>query len=85
MKQRILMGWTFKRGLYVTLGLIVIVQSVTQQQWFGTILGAYFTAMGIFAFGCASGDCFSGNCNTEIKNQNNQSIENINFEEVKTK
>ncbi|MFC5284118.1 hypothetical protein [Pedobacter alpinus] len=85
MRERILSGWTFKRGLYVTLGIIVIIQSVTQHQWFGVVLGSYFAAMGLFSFGCAGGNCFSGYCSTKTPKYNKQEIEDIRFEEVKSK
>lgn len=53
------------------------------RQWFGVAFGSYFAAMGLFAFGCASGNCFGGNCETESKHKtSNQDIE---FEEVNTK
>ncbi|MFN3940472.1 MAG: hypothetical protein ACK4IY_07775 [Chitinophagales bacterium] len=62
MKNRILTGWTFARVLYLILGSIVIVQSILDSQWFGVAFGGYFAAMGLFAFGCASGNCLGGNC-----------------------
>ncbi|MGV8878118.1 MAG: hypothetical protein ACOH2A_03710 [Sphingobacteriaceae bacterium] len=65
MKNRILTGWTFRRVLYVAIGLFVVIQSVMQQQWLGIFLGSYFASMGIFAFGCAAGNCAAGNCNTD--------------------
>jgi len=85
MKQRILNGWNFKRGLYVVLGIVVIIQAATQQQWFGVVFGSYFAAMGIFSFGCASGNCFGGNCATPTSKNHTQDIEDIKFEKVKSK
>jgi hypothetical protein len=57
MRERILTGWTFQRVMFIVLGLVVVVQSIIQQQWLGLILGSYFTAMGLFSFGCAAGNC----------------------------
>lgn len=57
MKERILTGWTIQRGLYVVIGGFMIVQSIMDRQWFAIVFGAYFAAMGIFAFGCAGGNC----------------------------
>jgi hypothetical protein len=85
MKQRILTNWTFTRALYLVVGITVIVQSVLSQQWFGAIFGGYFAAMGLFAFGCASGNCFGGNCAAETLQKSNATIEDVDFEEVKTK
>jgi hypothetical protein len=65
MKERILKGWTLRRGLYLVIGIFVLVQSVMDRQWFGIFFGAYFTAMGLFGFGCASGNCAGDNCSKE--------------------
>lgn len=83
MKQRILTNWTFARALYLIMGIAVIVQSVMSQQWFGVAFGGYFAAMGLFAFGCASGNCFGGNCSVEPNQKS--TIQDVDFEEVKIK
>lgn len=57
MKERVLTNWTFARALYLVMGLIVIVQSLMSQQWLGVLFGGYFAVMGLFAFGCAAGNC----------------------------
>lgn len=80
MKERILTGWNFQRAFYLFMGLFVIVQSVMDKQWFGTILGAYFTSMGLFRFGCAAGACYT---NTSNSMPNNKDIQHVEFEEVK--
>ena len=85
MKQRILTNWTFTRVLYLVLGIFVIIQSAMSQQWFGVLFGGYFAAMGLFAFGCAAGNCFGGNCAVEPKQKASTVIEEVEFEEVKTK
>ena len=83
MKQRILTNWTFARALYLIMGIAVVVQSVMSQQWLGVVFGGYFAAMGLFAFGCASGNCFGGNCSVEPKQKS--TIQEVDFEEVKIK
>lgn len=85
MKERILTNWTFTRALFLTMGIMVIVQSVISHQWFAVLFGAYFASMGLFAFGCASGNCFGGSCATEPKAKSDAAIEEVEFEEVKTK
>jgi hypothetical protein len=80
MKDRILTNWTFTRALYLIMGLFVIVQSFMSQQWFGIVFGGYFASMGLFAFGCASGNCIGENCSTK-PTQN--SIQVIHSEEKK--
>lgn len=71
MKDRILKGWNFMRILYLVLGGIVFVQSMQEKQWIGMALGAYFAAMGLFAFGCAAGNCYGGACNYDAKSKRN--------------
>lgn len=65
MINRILTGWNFLRVIYVLLGSMVIVQSALAKQWAGLIFGIYFASMGLFAFGCAAGNCFGGKCTVE--------------------
>lgn len=57
MIKKIISGWSFRRALYLGLGILLIVQSVVNNMWFGVIFGAYFAAMGLFSFGCAGGHC----------------------------
>jgi hypothetical protein len=85
MIKRIMNDWTFTRALYLILGIVVIVQSVMTQQWFGAIFGAYFASMGLFAFGCAAGNCFGTNQKTEMQRIENMDVHDIEFEEVKRK
>ncbi len=54
---KFLNNWNFRRSIYMLVGIFIIIQSVLISQWFGLIFGAYFTAMGLFGFGCASGNC----------------------------
>jgi hypothetical protein len=85
MKNRILNNWTFMRALYLLMGIAVIVQAVMSQQWFGVLFGGYFASMGLFAFGCAAGNCYGGNCAIEPQQKSNTTIQDVEFEEVKTK
>jgi hypothetical protein len=39
--------------------------------------------MGLFAFGCASGNCYGGNCETMPMKKSDKKIEDVTFEEVK--
>ncbi|MEP6464655.1 MAG: hypothetical protein ABJB05_00055 [Parafilimonas sp.] len=71
---RILSGGTFRRILYTVIGTLVIIQSIMQHQWFGILFGAYFASMGIFAFGCAAGNCFEGKCNVQPRQSNKVEI-----------
>lgn len=85
MKERILRNWNFTRVLYLIMGCAVIVQSLISRQWLGIAFGGYFASMGLFAFGCASGNCFGSNCSTETSETKESEIQDIQFEEIKTK
>ena len=67
MKERILTNWTFARVLYVIIGTMIVVQTAMSHQWIGVVFGGYFASMGLFAFGCASGNCSGGSCATAPK------------------
>lgn len=49
--------WNLRRIIYLIGGIWAIVQSVMDKAWILIPLGLYFTAMAIFKFGCASGNC----------------------------
>ncbi len=66
-KERLLKGWTAVRIIYLVIGLAVIFQAAAYDQWPGILLGAYLSLMGLFAFGCAGGNCFNGNCDIQKK------------------
>lgn len=82
MKQRLLTGWTFTRALYVVLGGMVIVESVAEKQWLGVGFGFYFAAMGLFAIGCAAGNCYTG---YSTQKNDAHTVHDVKYEEVKTK
>jgi hypothetical protein len=62
MKQRILSNWNFTRFFFTGMGIALIISSIQEFEWMGMIAGGYFASMGIFAFGCASGNCYGGSC-----------------------
>lgn len=80
MKDRILRGWTFRRGLFVVVGVVVGVQSIIYREWIWTLGGVFLIAMGVFALGCVG-----GNCPVNVTPSKNKDKENITFEEVKNK
>ena len=81
MKLRISTGWNFRRVLFLLAGSVIIVQSAIMHEWIGMLMGGYFASMGLFALGCAAGNCFTGNDNSETKPVN-EKIESIEFEEI---
>jgi len=56
--NRILTGWSLIRVFYLLLGGLIFIQSLVVMEWLGIIFGGYFAAMGLFGFGCASGQCY---------------------------
>ena len=79
MKERILSNWTFRRILFVGVGLFVVVNSFLQKENVGIFMGLYLLSMGVFSFGCAN------NCgiSTTNKTVSSNSFEDVQFEEVK--
>ncbi|MEO7531962.1 MAG: hypothetical protein ABIS69_11140 [Sediminibacterium sp.] len=62
MKQKIFTRWTIRRVVFSGAGLFIIIQSIIDKEWALLLPGLYFMAMGAFSFGCASGNCWNGNC-----------------------
>ena len=58
MKDRLLHGWNWQRVVFLSLGLYMGIQSAADRQWTGILLGMYIASMGLFALGCAGGQCF---------------------------
>ena len=80
MLKRITTGWTFIRALYLFMGITLMEQALTQNQWFGLAFGGYFASMALFSFGCASGNCFLPNSK---QNKTAKITADISDEEVK--
>tara|TARA_R110002072_G_scaffold22432_1_gene78690 strand:- start:13175 stop:13369 length:195 start_codon:yes stop_codon:yes gene_type:complete len=57
MKKRLLNGWNMQRFIFLIMGLILLIHTLMDQQYIGALLGMYITVMGLFGFGCASGNC----------------------------
>ena len=85
MLHKILTRWTFRRALYLLGGVFIIVQSILNSQWIGVVFGGYFTAMGLFAFGCAAGSCSVSAGKVVPPLISDDKIQHVEFEEVKTK
>lgn len=65
MRNNVFKGWNFTRVLYTLIGLVLLTHAIIDYTFFGILLGLYISAMGIFAFGCAAGNC---SMNTKEKN-----------------
>jgi hypothetical protein len=75
MKDRLLTNWSLVRVIYLLFGISIIAQAIASSIWLGVLFGSYFAAMGLFAFGCAGGNCFQGSC--EINTANSTDADNI--------
>jgi hypothetical protein len=69
MLDRILTGWSFQRAFYLIAGGGMVIMSIVDHQWPGVLIGGYFASMGLFAFGCASGNCYGGACKTDMNKE----------------
>jgi hypothetical protein len=71
-RERLLTGWNIRRIFYLVAGAGLVAMSVTDGQWFGVAFGIYFASMGLFSFGCASGQCGGGACMPDDVPQSNR-------------
>lgn len=85
MKERLLSNWSIIRVLYLVMGILIITQTAMSREWIGVAIGSYFAAMGLFSFGCASGNCTGGSCSTDAKKNSQNSIQDVKLEEIKVK
>ena len=83
-KNRILRGWTFTRILYFVIGAAILISSLPDLEWLGIFAGAYFSSMGLFAFGCASGQCIPKQEFQSDSLSNTEGLE-VEFEEITLK
>ena len=81
MKKLLFSGWNFRRVIYLIGGIFIVIQAVVEKQWFLLIPGIYFASMGFFAFGCASGNCYTG---YQRPKANAPAVE-TSYEEIKNK
>lgn len=85
LKQRIFSPWSFSRAIFAVTGIFIMIQSVIEHQWTGLVLGTYFASMGIFAFGCAGGNCYTGSGSTQPSAGQKTESRDMEFEEIKVK
>lgn len=65
MKNRLITNWTWVRALYLVFGIVMLLQTLADRQWLMVLPALYVSAMGLFGFGCASGNCFGGQCQVD--------------------
>ena len=79
MIDRIMTGWNFQRFLFLLMGTVTMIQAISDRMWPGIFLGAYFASMGLFAFGCAAGNCYTRQPMRQTVDDN----EEVTFSELK--
>ena len=79
-RDRLLTGWNFTRIAYTAVGLYIVFQAFADKQWSFLPLGLYFASMGVFAFGCAGGNCYVPKSGTTTAGE-----VAVSFEEVEKK
>jgi hypothetical protein len=79
MLERIKRPLTFRRLLFLGMGIFIGVSSLKQGEWIGILMGTYFFSMGLFTLGCAD------NCGipSTMSTTSNELTEEIDYEEVK--
>ena len=73
--KKIFTGWTLPRFFYFLIGGLIFIQSLLVMEWLGIVAGGYFTAMGLFGFGCASGQCYPMMRNTKSVNLTDRGVD----------
>lgn len=57
MIKHLFKGWTTLRIIYLLIGLILLIHTIMDGQIIGVLLSLYILFIGLFGFGCASGNC----------------------------
>ena len=74
--KRFFLPWTITRFMFLFLGTTVFAQAAIDGLWIGIVFGFYFIATGLFAWGCAGGNC-------HVPTPTNTQSKEIEFEEIK--
>lgn len=83
MKERLLTGWTITRVIYIGLGIMVTMNGIQASHWLSIFFGIYFASMGLFSFGCASGNCYTGYQRNNTDSASTTDTMEVEYEEVK--
>ncbi len=79
--QTLFTGWSFARWLRLGLGILIAVQAVQMHDTASGFIAAFLLVQAVTNTGC----CGSGACAVPTPKNNSAKIEDIEFEEVKTK
>jgi hypothetical protein len=73
--------WNFARVMRVFIGIVILVQGLVNHDNGVIAMGGFFTLFGLFTTGC----CGINGCNTTPTKMNQNDVEDVTFEVVKTK
>jgi hypothetical protein len=59
-RNNLLKNWNWTRVIYLSVGIVILVHTIIDNQLIGILGGAYISLMGVFGFGCAKGNCVIG-------------------------
>lgn len=79
--QTLLTGWNFMRGLRLILGVIFLIQAIEMRDIITGLIATFFLFQGVTNTGC----CGINGCAVPINITKLDDIQDVAFEEVKTK
>jgi hypothetical protein len=80
-KQTLFTGWHFMRWLRLGFGVFIAIQAIQTHDTLSGFIAAFFLFQAITNTGC----CGSNGCAVPTTKNNNDQIEDVKFEEIKTK
>jgi len=81
MKQTLLTGWNFMRFLRLGLGIYIAIQAIQTLSILSGVIAVFFIYQAVTNTGC----CGANGCAVPIKKSSSDTIEEIEFEEIKSK
>jgi hypothetical protein len=79
MKQTLLTGWNFMRLLRLGLGIYIAIQAVQTLSILSGVIAIFFLFQALTNTGC----CGSNGCEVPVKKNSSDTIEEVEFEEIK--
>ncbi len=67
--QRFFSPWNLSRFLFLFIGIAILIQAALDSLWIGIFFGSYFILKGLFAWGCAGGNCHIPAPADDVQNQ----------------
>lgn len=80
-KQTFFTGWNFIRWLRLGLGIFIAIQAIQNQEWLSGIIASFLLFQAVANTGC----CGTNECSAPAPKNSQEKIEEVEFEELKTK